>query len=145
MHPDEKRPSVVALLEAAVAHYKALGVTIKRLITTTAPPIDRSCSRAPAKPLASSRRSPATIYHRPMARQNASSRLAYANGPMGASGRTAKSAPPGCLRSWPTTTPAGPTRPWATKPQLLGSPGTAIANQHLAADLQPSLAPRRSA
>lgn len=33
MHPDEKRPSVVEFLQAAVAHYKALGVTIKRLIT----------------------------------------------------------------------------------------------------------------
>lgn len=37
MHPDEKRPSVVAFLEAAVAHYKALGVTIKRLITDNGP------------------------------------------------------------------------------------------------------------
>lgn len=27
MHPYEKRPSVVVFLEAAVAHYKALGVT----------------------------------------------------------------------------------------------------------------------
>ena len=33
MHPDEKTPSAVAFLNAAVAHYKALGVTIKRLIT----------------------------------------------------------------------------------------------------------------
>jgi transposase InsO family protein len=37
MHPDEKRPSVVAFLEATVAHYKALGVTIKRLITDNGP------------------------------------------------------------------------------------------------------------
>ena len=33
MHPDEKTPSAVAFLNAAVAHYKALGVTIERLIT----------------------------------------------------------------------------------------------------------------
>ncbi len=33
VHPDEQKPSVVAFLEAAVAHYKALGVNIKRLIT----------------------------------------------------------------------------------------------------------------
>lgn len=33
MYPNEQRPSAVAFLEAAVAHYKALGVTIKRLIT----------------------------------------------------------------------------------------------------------------
>lgn len=33
MHPDEKKLSAVEFLKAAVAHYKALGVTIKRLIT----------------------------------------------------------------------------------------------------------------
>lgn len=33
----EQGPSVVAFLEAAVAHYKALGVTIKRLITDNGP------------------------------------------------------------------------------------------------------------
>lgn len=37
VHPDEKRPSVVAFLQATVAHYKALGVTIKRLITDNGP------------------------------------------------------------------------------------------------------------
>lgn len=37
MYPDEKRPSVVAFLQAAVAHYRALGVTIKRLITDNGP------------------------------------------------------------------------------------------------------------
>jgi hypothetical protein len=29
MHPDEKKPSAVAFLLAAAAHYRALGVTIK--------------------------------------------------------------------------------------------------------------------
>jgi transposase InsO family protein len=33
MHPDEKKLSAVDFLKAAVAHYQALGVTIKRLIT----------------------------------------------------------------------------------------------------------------
>jgi transposase InsO family protein len=33
MHADERKGSAVAFLEAAVAHYAALGVTIKRLIT----------------------------------------------------------------------------------------------------------------
>lgn len=37
MHPDEKRASAVAFLEATVAHYRALGVTIKRLITDNGP------------------------------------------------------------------------------------------------------------
>ena len=37
MYPNEQRPSVVAFLEAAVAHYEALGVTIKRLITDNGP------------------------------------------------------------------------------------------------------------
>ena len=37
MYPDEKKPSVVAFLLAAVAHYKALGVNIKRLITDNGP------------------------------------------------------------------------------------------------------------
>lgn len=33
MHPDERKESVVQFLKATVAHYKALGVTIKRLLT----------------------------------------------------------------------------------------------------------------
>lgn len=33
MHPDETRLSAVAFLQASVAHYRALGVSIKRLIT----------------------------------------------------------------------------------------------------------------
>jgi transposase InsO family protein len=33
VRPDEKTPSAVGFLNAAVAHYKSLGVTIKRLIT----------------------------------------------------------------------------------------------------------------
>lgn len=37
VHPDEKRPSALAFLHAAVAHYRALGVTIKRLITDNGP------------------------------------------------------------------------------------------------------------
>lgn len=37
MYPNEQRPSVAAFLEAAVAHYKALGVSIKRRITDDVP------------------------------------------------------------------------------------------------------------
>jgi transposase InsO family protein len=33
MHPDERSPSAVAFLRAAVAYYASLGVTIKRLLT----------------------------------------------------------------------------------------------------------------
>lgn len=33
MYPDEKRPSAIAFLHAAVAYYRALGVSVKRLIT----------------------------------------------------------------------------------------------------------------
>lgn len=37
MYPDEKRPSAIEFLHAAVAHYRALGVTIQRLITDNGP------------------------------------------------------------------------------------------------------------
>jgi len=37
MHDDERKGSAVAFLQAAVAHYGALGVTIKRLITDNGP------------------------------------------------------------------------------------------------------------
>jgi transposase InsO family protein len=37
MHDDERKGSAVAFLQAAVAHYAALGVTIKRLITDNGP------------------------------------------------------------------------------------------------------------
>ena len=33
MHKDERKESAVNFLLAAVAHYRALGVTVKRLIT----------------------------------------------------------------------------------------------------------------
>jgi transposase InsO family protein len=33
MHCDERKESVIKFLKATVAHYKALGVTIKRLLT----------------------------------------------------------------------------------------------------------------
>ncbi len=37
MHPDEKKASAIAFLEASVAHYAAHGVRIKRLLTDTGP------------------------------------------------------------------------------------------------------------
>ena len=37
MHPDETKRSAVEFLKATVAHYRALGVTIKRLITDNGP------------------------------------------------------------------------------------------------------------
>jgi len=37
VYPDEKRPSALAFLHAAVAHYRALGVRIKRLLTDNGP------------------------------------------------------------------------------------------------------------
>ena len=38
MHPDEKSPSAVAFLRAAVAYYASLGVSIKRLLTDNGSP-----------------------------------------------------------------------------------------------------------
>ncbi len=37
IHPDEKRVSALAFLHATVAHYRALGAHIKRLITDNGP------------------------------------------------------------------------------------------------------------
>jgi transposase InsO family protein len=37
MHPDERKSSAIAFLEASVAHYSALGVRIKRLLTDNGP------------------------------------------------------------------------------------------------------------
>jgi hypothetical protein len=108
----------VQALQAAVAHYKALGVTVRRLLTDTAAPTDLGCLQRPARRWASSTPSPGPTGRRPTARQNGSSRLACVNGPTGAPGATAQNALTGCPRSWPTTTPEGLTRPWATSLQL---------------------------
>jgi hypothetical protein len=54
MHGDERKNSAVEFLKAAVAHYTALGVSIKRLITDNGSRLtDRACSTSPAKPWAS--------------------------------------------------------------------------------------------
>src|SRR3990167_2065410 len=65
---------------------------------------------------------------RPTGRLNASSRHVCASGPMGESGTTVHSVPHGCLRSWLTTTPAGPIRHWATVLQPPASVGITYCN-----------------
>jgi hypothetical protein len=117
MHLDERKESAVEFLKAMVAHYRALGVTVKRLLTDNGSAYRSALSTRPAKPWASNTRSPSRIGLKPTAKPSGSSRLAFVNGLTGASGPKAPSALPGCLPSWPTTTPAGPIQPWATSLQ----------------------------
>jgi len=96
MHLDERKESAVEFLKAAVAHYKALGVTVKRLLTDNGSGLPLSCLPRPVRLWASNTPSPSLTGRRPTAKPSDSSRLACVNGPMGASGPIVPSAPPGC-------------------------------------------------
>ncbi len=100
MHEDKRKGSAVAFLQAAVAHYAALGVTIKHLITNNGRSIDRNCSPGLVQPWASSTLSPSPIARRPTARLSDSSKPACVSGPMTASGPTVMSELLGCRPSW---------------------------------------------
>jgi len=128
MHCDERKESAVEFLKACVAHYAALGVQIKRLITDNGSAyrsvlFNRTCQALGIKHSFTN-----PTGHRPTERPNASSRLACANGPTAGPMPTALSARPGCLRSLPTTTPAGPIQPWATSLRLPDSAGITYCN-----------------
>lgn len=86
LHNDERKETAVQALKAAVAHYRAQGVTVKRLLADNGAPSAPGCLPRPARPWASSTRSPSPTDRRPTARPSASSRLACANGPMVKSG-----------------------------------------------------------
>jgi transposase len=104
MYPDERKESVVEFPKATVEHYKALGVTIKRLLTDNGGAyrsrlFAKTCQALGIGHWASSTRSQGLTGHKPMARQNGSSRHACVNGLTAASGATAPSAVIGCTRS----------------------------------------------
>ena len=125
MHADERKESAVDFLKATVAHYAAQGVRIKRLMTDNGPAyrsklFNKTCQASGIKhtytrpyTTADQRQGralhpdlPARVGLRPPVEQQLTS------------------APLGCLRSSPTTTPAGPTRPSAIGLPLPDSAGT---------------------
>jgi transposase len=108
MHPDERKTSAVAFLQAAVAHYATLGVRVKQLITDNGLHTVPESSSRPVKLWVSNTPSPGPTGRRPTARPNGSSKLVCANGLTPESGPPVTSARLGCLASWPTTTPADP-------------------------------------
>ena len=95
--PDQKTHSALAHLKAALAYYRRLGVTVKRVMTDTVAEPAEAMGRAiprtpwfgqahqpsppPAKSSASNTSEPNPIRPGPMARPNASFRPPCANGP----------------------------------------------------------------
>jgi transposase-like protein len=88
MHPDEKAPQAVQFLKDAVAYYARLGVSIKRLLTTTDRRSAHTTSREHAKPWASSIGSRAPTGRRQTARPSGSSSRPCESGPTAGRTRT---------------------------------------------------------
>lgn len=118
MLEDEREEPTVGFLKATVAHYKALGATVKRLRSDNASVyrskiLAKTCQASGIKHAFTQRYRTQT-----KGKANGSSRRAFANVPTVAFGLTAPSALPGCPPSWLTTTSAGRNRHRATSIRL---------------------------
>lgn len=85
---NQYKESAVAFLEAALAYYGSLGITVERVMTDNGNAIDRKPSARPANASASAKSSPGPIRRKPMARPSASSKRHSGNGPTRAPIRT---------------------------------------------------------
>ncbi len=103
MQPDERGPSAVAFLRAAVGYYASLGITVRRVLTDTAARSWRAPGETPAPSGVSCRSAPAPTGLRPTERPSASSRARCASGPT-ASPTTTRASAPRCWPSGSTTT-----------------------------------------
>ena len=131
MHPDEKKLSAVEFLKAAVARYQALGVAIKRPITDNGSAYRSQLFARTCQALVHL----AHVYQALSSANQLQGRALHpdlpARGAYAGTWHTAPSAPLACLRSWPTTTPAGPTQPWATSRQRPALPRTTYCKSTL--------------
>jgi transposase len=100
----ERKGCAIAFLKAAVAYYASLGITVERVMTTTAPATKPSPSDAPASGSACATSAPDPTPLRQTAKPNASSRPPCANGPMPRPMTLHVSGPPSCLTGCIDTT-----------------------------------------
>ena len=96
IHPDEKKESALACLEAALAYYASLGVTVTRVMTDNGACYNPSPSATSAARVGSGTSAPSPTHPRPTARPSASSRPACANGPTPKPIPPQINAPPSC-------------------------------------------------
>ncbi len=118
---DEKAPTAVGFLRRAIAFYRARGITVQRVIPTTAPPTFRSCTPSPAARWASATCAPVPIDPAPTARPNGSSRPSRPAGPTARSTAPQPNAEPPYPAGSTNTTPDDHTAPSATSPRQLAS------------------------
>jgi transposase InsO family protein len=78
---NERQSCAIAFLRAAVAYYASLGVKVERVMTDNGPCYKAFAFRKACKRLGLRHIRTRPLRHRPMARPNASSRQACANGP----------------------------------------------------------------
>jgi transposase InsO family protein len=128
MHRDRRKEAVVDFLRATVAHYKALGVTVKRLLTDNGSAyrsklFEKTCQALGIKHTFIRSYRAQTNGRAERFIQTCLREWAY-----GSTWRTVPSALPGCLHSWLIRTPERHTRPSATSLQLPGLVGRTYCN-----------------
>ena len=100
---DEKAPRAVDFLKAAVAYYRSLGVTIARVMTDNGACYKAFAFRDACRDLGLKHIRTKPTRPGPTARQSASSRPPYANGPMQGLTITPTCGPPSCPGGCTTT------------------------------------------
>ena len=131
VYDDERKDSAVAFLKAAVAHYAALGVKIRRLLTDNGPAYRSQLFARDCQVLGI--RHTFTRPYRPQTNGKAERfiQTCLREWAYGQVWPTVRNGPPGCPHSSPTTTHEGHTRLSVTNLRPLASVEQPIAAQHL--------------
>jgi len=109
IYPDEKAPSAVTFLNAAVAYYASLGVTVARVMTDNGSCYKAFAFRDACRISASGTSEPGPTHPKPTARPSASSRPRCASGPTLRPTQPQTTAPPNCHTGCTDTTGIDPT------------------------------------
>ena len=109
LFPDEKCQSAVECLGASVAHYKRIGVTVRRVMTDNGPCYTSRAFAAACKALGGQARPDQALHAQDQRRRRASSRRPCGNGTAPGPTRPRSSAPPTSRRGCTCTTGTGRT------------------------------------
>ena len=109
LFPDEKCQSAVECLGASVAHYKRIGVTVRRVMTDNGPCYTSRAFAAACKALGGQARPDRALHAQDQRRRRASSRRPYGSGRTPGPTRPRSSAPPTSRRGCTCTTGTGRT------------------------------------
>jgi hypothetical protein len=114
---DERATTCIAFLMRCLRFYRRHGITVERLMTATARPTARPCTRSPAARSRSSTPAPSPTGTGRTARRSASSARCSPAGPTARSTATRPSGPTPCPAGSTSTTTDDHTAPSATSPR----------------------------